>query len=39
MVPLCNAGEFSGQPFSAMNKRLYSFEASFPLAKHIYECL
>ena len=39
IVPLHNAGEFSGQPFSAMTKRFSSLGASSPSVKQIYKSL
>ena len=37
-MPLHNAREFSGQPFSAMNKCFFPIGASSPSVKNIYEC-
>ena len=36
MLPLRNAIELSCQAFSAMNRRLFSIEASSPSRKHIH---
>ena len=33
--PLCNAREFSGQPFSAMNKRSFQLEQTLPLVNRL----